>query len=568
MTKSRVPQAELPRSGARIVVIDDSPDDRTLEARLLRQSDPNFEIIEVADAQGWATVLELGAFDLVVTDLNLNWSDGLTIAREVHVRWPQRPIVVVTGTGTEELAVEAMKAGVEDYVLKHRDRILRLPKVVNGALMRAAGRELDRGARSRLDHDIAIQASVSASIGRIQLGDTPEDTAQKICAEIRATLGLGFVAITWFLGSDTMVLAIEAIGPKPIEPLDILPPARSAYLRERSGHGPWIEDGLIQLQEDPDARYRRDAGPERPAINSSSFFGAYAPLVRAGQTVGLIIAASEGSWSIEEVADRLPLLMEYATLAVALVAPGMIDRSDAAAMASDVRAIVVARAFTIVFQPIVGLASKVVAGYEALTRFDDGIAPAIHFARAQRAGVGVELEIAALEAAVEASRILPPWAFVSLNTSSETVLKAGPFFSGLRALGRPVVLELTEHESDLDSSSLVEVFSGLGDSVRLAIDDAGSGYAGLQRVLELRPQFVKLDIELVRNVDTDAAREGLIAGLVHFARATDAALIAEGIEREGERVVLRRLGVSFGQGFLLGRPGPATTWAAGQPASE
>jgi len=93
-------------------------------------------------------------------------------------------------------------------------------------------------------------------------------------------------------------------------------------------------------------------------------------------------------------------------------------------------------------------------------------------------------------------------------------------------------------------------------NARLAVDDAGAGYAGLRHILELKPQFVKLDLSLVRHVDTDAARQAMVAGMAHFARNAGCELIAEGIETEDELNELVRLGVSLGQGYLFGKPGP------------
>jgi EAL domain-containing protein (putative c-di-GMP-specific phosphodiesterase class I) len=88
------------------------------------------------------------------------------------------------------------------------------------------------------------------------------------------------------------------------------------------------------------------------------------------------------------------------------------------------------------------------------------------------------------------------------------------------------------------------------------VDDAGAGYAGLRHILELKPQFVKLDISLVRHVDTDQARQAMVAGMAHFARKANCELIAEGIETEAELNELVRLGVPLGQGYLFGKPAP------------
>jgi EAL domain-containing protein (putative c-di-GMP-specific phosphodiesterase class I) len=92
--------------------------------------------------------------------------------------------------------------------------------------------------------------------------------------------------------------------------------------------------------------------------------------------------------------------------------------------------------------------------------------------------------------------------------------------------------------------------------VRIAVDDAGAGYAGLQHILSLRPDVIKLDLQLTRNVDSDPARRALSACLVKFADEIGAEVVAEGIETPAELDTLRTLGIRWGQGFYLGRPAP------------
>jgi EAL domain-containing protein (putative c-di-GMP-specific phosphodiesterase class I) len=81
----------------------------------------------------------------------------------------------------------------------------------------------------------------------------------------------------------------------------------------------------------------------------------------------------------------------------------------------------------------------------------------------------------------------------------------------------------------------------------------------MQHVVELRPDLIKLDISLVREIDADTARQALVAGMRYFAEQTNCQLLGEGIETAAERETLGRLGVSLGQGYLLGRPAPAPT---------
>jgi len=111
----------------RILLIDDNPDDRALVIRELRKDFPGLQVEQITEASGLAQALEAGNFDLVITDYQLHWTDGLKILHAFKSRWPDRPVVMFTGTGSEEIAVEAMKAGLDDYVLKSPKHFVRLP---------------------------------------------------------------------------------------------------------------------------------------------------------------------------------------------------------------------------------------------------------------------------------------------------------------------------------------------------------------------------------------------------------------------------------------------------------
>jgi EAL domain-containing protein (putative c-di-GMP-specific phosphodiesterase class I) len=206
------------------------------------------------------------------------------------------------------------------------------------------------------------------------------------------------------------------------------------------------------------------------------------------------------------------------------------------------------------FQEVVELESRSVVGYEALTRFDDGVAPERRFADAELVGLGADLELACLKAAVTASRHLPAGRWLSLNLSPSLVRELHDSHTLGSHNGRPVVLELTERSEISDYGEVRSALARLPGPLSLAVDDAGAGFASFRHIIELHPRYVKLDMRLVRGVDHDAARQALIAGMVYFSRQTDCVLIAEGIETEAERRTLRQLGVTFGQGYLFGHP--------------
>src|SRR3989442_13534793 len=131
----------------RILHIEDNPDDRALIQRELRRKYADLQVTPIQNATDFARVLEEAeAYDLVLTDYHLGWTDGMAILRAVKDRCPDCPVIMVTGTGSEEIAVEAMKAGLDDYVLKAAHNFGRLSVAVKAVLERAQER---RGLRER-----------------------------------------------------------------------------------------------------------------------------------------------------------------------------------------------------------------------------------------------------------------------------------------------------------------------------------------------------------------------------------------------------------------------------------
>ncbi len=133
----------------RLLLIDDNPDDRTLAARKLEQEFVNPQIREIANVTELERALGQRNFDLVITDYRLRWTDGLVILHEVKQRYPDCPVVMFTGTGSEEIAVEAMKAGLDDYIIKSPNHYARLAVAVRTALDRARERQARKEAETR-----------------------------------------------------------------------------------------------------------------------------------------------------------------------------------------------------------------------------------------------------------------------------------------------------------------------------------------------------------------------------------------------------------------------------------
>ena len=212
----------------------------------------------------------------------------------------------------------------------------------------------------------------------------------------------------------------------------------------------------------------------------------------------------------------------------------------------------------VALQPIVELRTNRVAAYEALSRFPADVdwTPDRWFSEAHAIGRGVELEAVALAAALGKLDLLPDDVGLSVNVSAGALL-AGPDIPDLLAAaprGR-LTVELTEHQRVVTSDALSERLAALrSQGVLIAVDDAGSGYAGLEHILHLRPDVLKLDRALVQGVAHHPGRRAMCEAMVQFTRHTDALLVAEGVETEVDLDALRAIGVDRAQGFLLGRP--------------
>lgn len=212
---------------------------------------------------------------------------------------------------------------------------------------------------------------------------------------------------------------------------------------------------------------------------------------------------------------------------------------------------------TSVFQPIVDAEVGSIVGVEALTRFDTEPRrpPDQWFADAARVGMGFELELAAIRCALRRQDDLPHGAYLSVNCSPDVLAQPGIERLADEVDAARVVLEMTEHTAISDYSLVQARLALLRDiGFRVAVDDAGSGFASLNHILQLHPDIIKLDSGLIRNVDNDPAKRALVTAMVTFAQELGAELVAEGVETVEEFQTVRRLGISKIQGYLLGRP--------------
>ena len=255
----------------------------------------------------------------------------------------------------------------------------------------------------------------------------------------------------------------------------------------------------------------------------------------------------------------------YRALDQARVMAGDYSRRVSARARERMRDLIVNRQLTTVFQPMVNMPDGKVQAYEALIRGpedSDLFTPAMLFGLAANADLVGELDRACCETVLTYANDLPEGTLLFANVLPTLINDQGfrdrmiAQVSSMARLGpHRMVLEINEgvaiRSYDVLSKGIDELRA---QGIRVAVDDLGSGYANLDHVLRLRPDFLKLDISMVRGVHLSSVKQALIASMVAVGKAVGATVIAEGIEEAEEREALIALGVGWGQGYLFARP--------------
>jgi EAL domain-containing protein (putative c-di-GMP-specific phosphodiesterase class I) len=236
--------------------------------------------------------------------------------------------------------------------------------------------------------------------------------------------------------------------------------------------------------------------------------------------------------------------------------------------------------FTMAFHPIVDVAREVVWGYEALVRGTEGQSAFSVLSQVDEKNRYKFDQACRVKAIELAGRLFgADDVSLSINFMPNAVYEpAACIRSSLHAASRVgfnpsrIMFEFTENEhmSDPDHvGRIVEEYKRIGFTT--ALDDFGAGYAGLNLLARFQPDLVKIDMELIRGIETSSARQAIVRGILAIARDLNLKVIAEGVETDGELRALRSAGISLFQGYLFARPLveglPQVTLTADSPAS-
>jgi EAL domain-containing protein (putative c-di-GMP-specific phosphodiesterase class I)/CheY-like chemotaxis protein len=547
-------------------------DDQEANVRLLEQILDRADLADTrsfADARVALAAVTEEVPDLILLDLHMPHLDGFGFLAALGARMADDdflPVLVVTADVDRETRRRALRAGANDFLTKPIDAdevVARCQNLLRTRSLHLTLRQRNWGLKGELDERTSTlqrvrreRDEIVSSIAGLEPLDTIEATARRICSELVRVGRVDAAAVVQLTPEGNAVpLASDGLRIDASSDLRTMPEELTRSLRRQAQSGPWVEERIAPGMDKP---FRAQL------ILAGAVSAIYAPMRVAGGVVGVVVGMTGDERSAEELVEHLPAVVEYAAVAGAVIGPQLASGVDRAHARREIEAIIEQQALRIVFQPVVGLARSEVVGFEALTRFEDGMPSDRRFREADAVGLGAALELACLRQALGLAEHLPNDCWLSLNVSPALILAGDALHTILAGTDRPLVLEVTEHSPVDDYQELRHAIGRLGPRVRLAMDDAGAGFASFRHILELRPDFVKLDIGLVRAIDSDPARQALVAGMEYFAARTKCTLIAEGVETGNERRAISQLGVPLGQGYLLGRPGPIEVWLEGQ----
>jgi EAL domain-containing protein (putative c-di-GMP-specific phosphodiesterase class I)/CheY-like chemotaxis protein len=525
----------------RVLIVDDDAGSRGLVALALKRAD--MVAVEAASGEAGLELIGHETFDIVVCDLGMPGMSGLDLIRALRARSETAtlPILLMTGSGHADTVIEALEAGATDFLAKP----VRMDELV--ARVRAHVRAQTVWGEL-LQHELGARASVISALGNIVISAAPEVVAEQIVGLLGETMNVAFCSILGIGGSGRLAaLATYDLTNGTLRGGNALLVARARDLLARTADGPWVE-------------HRPQPAPGE-AIDvfwqSEPELVARAPVYAGERIVAILEMGSDDSSPAarSEEARLLAAAVDLAGVVGAVAGSALADQVETQAQRKRLKRILSQRQFRMVYQPLVDLATDTVIGWEALTRFEDGTPPDVRFAEARANDLGVEFELAAIEAAIAGVRELPRAGILMVNISPTTIMSAARRVArALEPRDRAVGLELSEHAEIKDYEAVRKAIDRNLKGIEVAVDDAGAGYASLRHLLELRPEMAKIDISLVRGIDADPIRQALISGLAFYAQRTGCRLLAEGVEEEQERATLVGLGVELGQGYLFGRP--------------
>lgn len=383
------------------------------------------------------------------------------------------------------------------------------------------------------------------------LDENAEDSVRRALEAVRTHLGMQVAYVSEFVGDKSVFREVDAPGfEQVIQPGGEMPLDYVYCKHILEGRLPELMPDVLDVPQAAEMPFTQDFGIRAHMS---------VPIrLKDGSPYGMFCCISQEPQPSLNQRD-LKMMRAVAELTALLIGREIDATTEHRTKVERIRKVLDNDELSIVLQPIFRIADTSLVGFECLSRFsgEEKWTPDVWFNMAASVGLGQELEMRAVEKGMALLDQFPADLYLTFNVSPATITSGALDRVIPKKEGRRVIVEITEHASVDDYSVLGTALSKIrARGVRLAVDDAGAGYASLRHILALQPDIIKLDISLTRNIQDDLARSALAAALVHFGRETKSQILAEGVETAVELDVLRKLGVVTAQGYYLGRPMP------------
>ncbi len=276
-----------------------------------------------------------------------------------------------------------------------------------------------------------------------------------------------------------------------------------------------------------------------------------------GAVYGTLSCAGPRSDAVLNARD-LSMIRVFAELAAEHIEADVHAAARNRELIAGVQHVIGGEGLSFLYQPVYDVSRGSITGFEALARFAGSPprSPDLWFADAARVGLDIDLQANLISKATESFERLPDSCYIGFNVSPNIIVhgQLERAFAGA-PLDR-IVLEINEHLCIRQYDEMAKVLAPMrAAGLRISVDDDGGGLESFRHILQLKPDIIKLHMTLVRNIDADAARNALASALIQFGKEQRCDVVAEGIETAAELSLLKSMGVTKMQGYLLGRPG-------------
>ncbi len=534
----------MPDERLRILVIDDDSDLTTSVAAVLTAN--GYDVLTATTGEEGLELAFTGHPHLILLDVTMPGMDGHQVCRELQFGYTKDiPVVFLTARTELTHMMEASRSGASAYITKpfRPDHLLR---TISDVLRDASVYHDDiTGLPTLANVQVEVQRMLfdHGQLGIIYVSlDGVQALEQlqgfEVVDDVYRIVGQGLEQARGELIRGEDFVSISSLGDAF---LIVLSPSRhSGFVAE--------EDLLVVKRRlEKDLLSRLEAELEKRLVAKVDLFVGTSRLTQSPKIRfkrALLDGIARATRSIEAERDEV--------------------RSR---LREEFEAVMTGELISCVFQPIVNLEDFEAIGFELLSRGPQESQlhrPDALFDIARSEGRVTELDRLCRRTASKAGEALPLDCLRFVNTEPVTMFLhshgesfvneiVGATASSLRGL---TVIEITENTVIDDFDRMRDIVRQLrAHGFRVAIDDAGAGYAGLQTMVEIEPDFIKLDMSLIRGVESSVVKQRLVRTLRDFCREATITLIAEGIETRKQLDTLRELGVSHGQGFLFGHPG-------------